>query len=201
MKKIFFLFVICSQITFGQDLTKEELINKLSEETCTCIKGKEFTKDNFELTLGLCMIEGVSKYEKDVKKFYGDKPLTDKGMMEKLGEAIGEKLVFTCPEFLVLVQQMDDSSFESEGEIEELVISGKFSGVKPEQFLTFVVKEKSGKSHTFLVLEDFENSYLLVDNVLKSSDSVKVSYYEASLYDPNVKKFVTYKVVIDIVKE
>lgn len=194
MKKIIVL-VLLTQTLFAQKLTKEELIDKLSENTCNCTTEKGITEENMDITLGVCILESISKHEKDVEKYFGKNIISNEEKMGELAEAVGAKMAFTCPAFLKIIMKM------GEEEAEELLISGNIVSTKLDQFLTFTLKEDSGKTHTILLLEDFDNSFLITDSVVKPSDKVQVSYYEADLYDPKTKKFVAYKVVLDIIKE
>ena len=70
--KIFILLVlvIASSTVFAQKLSKEELAVKMSEKSCECINKEEISKDNFELTLGHCIIEAINYFEKDVDRQY-----------------------------------------------------------------------------------------------------------------------------------
>ena len=53
----------------------------------------------------------------------------------------------------------------------------------------------------FILLSSFENSFLLTDKVVKVNDAVEVYYYELELYDAKLSKFISYKVVTDIIKK
>ena len=71
MKKILLLLVLVGNVAFAQKLTKDQLSDKLAEKACECTEKQELTKENFELTIGICLIEGINAYEKDVEKHYG----------------------------------------------------------------------------------------------------------------------------------
>ena len=201
MKKIILLLLITQSI-FAQSITKEALIEKVSESTCKCATDKKITKENLDFVLGGCIIEAISKYDKEIEVYYGKDILGNEEKMTELAESIGAKLVFTCPSFLEIITQMSSEELGDVDESEEdLYINGKISNIKSDQFLTFTVKEDSGKTHSILLLEKFENSFLITDSVIKPTDNVKVSYYDAVLFDAKIKKFVTYKVVLDIIKK
>lgn len=201
MKKIIVLLFI-TQSLFAQKLTKEQLISKISNGTCECITKKEITKENLELTLGLCMLEDFNKYEKDIEKYYGKNVIGDNTKMEALGRDVGMKMATECPAFLKLVMDnIDDEEADEEIIEEEPLITGKFFQVKSEQFITFSIKETSGKTVEFILLNNFDNSFLLTENILKSNDVVDVYYYELEMFDAKIKKFVTYKIVSDIIKK
>lgn len=201
MKKIILLLLI-SQAIFAQKLSKEKLVEKISQGTCECISKKEITKENLEVSLGLCMIQDFSKYEKDIEKHYGKNVISNDSKMEALGSDVGIHMATNCPAFLKIVMaNMDDEEAEEVIEEEELFVTGKFADLKTEQFITFLVKENSGKSNNFILLNNFDNAFLITDNVLKTNELVEVYYYELELYDAKIKKFVTYKIVSDIIKK
>jgi hypothetical protein len=201
MKKII-LFLLISQVIFAQNISKEELIEKISKRTCECIAAKQITKENLEVTLGLCMIQDFSKYEKDIETYYGKNEISNESKMELLAKDIGIKLATSCTAFLtVLSENIDDYLEVEENATEELFITGKFGEFKAEQFITFSVKEDSGKSNSFILLNDFDNAFLITDSVLKTNELVQVYYYELELYNAKIKKFVTYKIVSEIIKK
>ena len=191
--------MLLTNFSFAQVNSKEGLINVLSNQTCDCLNTKELTEANLELTLGVCIIQSIQKNNVDVEKYFGKNILSNEDNMTEIAESIGVKLALECPKFTNLISDM---TYEDEAMDEEyLSLTGKIVAVNSEQFMTFKLKQDSGKTVTFLVLEDFENSYLLLDSVIKPSDTVEISYYEATLYDAKIKKFVPYKIVLDIIKQ
>ncbi len=198
MKKLLLLLLLTSTSIFAQKLTKEELIDKMSDVGCECANKQEITKDNIEITLGLCILEAINKHEKDVEVHYGKNVISDEKKMEALGYDIGLKMGAKCP---TVFRFMMDESDETEEPATDMKIEGKLSGIKSEQFLTFSVKETSGKVNQFILLNNFENAFLLTDKVLKTNDAIEVYYYELELFDAKLAKFVTYKVVSDIIKK
>ncbi|UOX32879.1 hypothetical protein LXD69_12630 [Flavobacterium sediminilitoris] len=200
MKKIIVLLLITQSI-FAQKLSKEELIKKISDQTCQCSQEKNINKDNLDITLGLCIIESINKFEKDVEKHFGKDILGNEEKMTEIAESVGMQLAFNCPSFLKLINEMEEENIGSDDFQDDLSISGKIIATKSEQFLTFTLKEDSGKTNSFLILENFENLFLLKDAVVKPTDNVKVLYYEANLYDAKSNKVVPFKVVLDIIKQ
>ena len=81
------------------------------------------------------------------------------------------------------------------------MIVGAISEINQDQFITFSVKEESGKMNHFILLNDFDNAFLLTDKVLKVTDNVDVTYYEMELFDAKLGKFFSYKIVTDIIKK
>jgi hypothetical protein len=202
MKKLL-VVLLCSSSIFAQKLTKEELTDKMAEVGCECANKQEVTKENVEMTIGLCLLEAIKKYEKDVEKYYGKNVTTNDEKMEELGYDVGYKMGTKCPSiFMAMINESDESGDEDYvEEVPDEMISGKLTEIKSEQFLTFSIKETSGKMNQFILLSSFENAFLLTDKVLKTNDIIEVFYYELELFDAKLSKFVTYKVVTDIIKK
>ena len=200
MKKILLLLVLVGNVAFAQKLTKDQLSDKLAEKACECTEKQELTKENFELTIGICLIEGINAYEKDVEKHYGKDVISNDKKMEELGYEIGKKMGLKCPTVFKFMLE-DEANDVVEVDSEDLMLSGKIAEIKSEQFLTFIVKEESGKNNQFILLSSFDNAFLLTDKVLKATDAVDVTYYEMELFDAKLGKFVSYKIVTDITKK
>jgi hypothetical protein len=162
---------------------------------------EEISKDNFEMTLGLCIIEAINAFEKDVDRHYGKDVINNEKKMEELGYDVGKEMAKTCPAIFKFMFDDDSENQEVVEETPDEMISGKLTELKSEQFLTFSVKEDSGKMNHFILLSSFENSFLLTDKVVKLNDAVEVYYYELELYDAKLSKFISYKVVTDIIKK
>ena len=200
MKKILLLLVLVGNVAFAQKLTKDQLSEKLAEKACGYAEKQEITKDNFELTIGICLLEGINAYEKDVEKHYGKDVISNDKKMEELGYEIGKKMGLKCPTVFKFMLE-DEANDVVEVDSEDLMLSGKIAEIKSEQFLTFIVKEESGKTNQFILLSSFDNAFLLTDKVLKATDAVDVVYYEMELFDAKLGKFVSYKIVTDIIKK
>ena len=201
MKKILLLLVLVGNVAFAQKLTKDQLSDKLAEKACECTEKQELTKENFELTIGICLIEGINAYEKDVEKHYGKNVISNDKKMEELATNIGARMGLKCPAVFKFMLDEESGEVEEVVDAEELTISGKISEIKSEQFITFIVKEDSGKTNQFILLSSFDNAFLLTDKVIKTSDAVDVTYYEMDLFDAELGKSVSFKIVTDIVKK
>ena len=201
MKKVLLLLVLVGNVAFAQKLTKDQLSDKLAEKACECAEKQELTKESFELTIGICLLEGINAYEKDVEKYYGKNVISNDKKMEELATNIGARMGLKCPAVFKFMLDEESGEVEEVVDAEELTISGKISEIKSEQFITFIVKEDSGKTNQFILLSSFDNAFLLTDKVLKASDAVDVVYYEMELFDAKLGKFVSYKIVTDITKK
>lgn len=200
-KNILIVLLIASTSVFAQKLTKEELTVKMADKSCECATKEKISKDNFEMTLGLCIIEAINSFEKDVDRYYGKDVINNEKKMEELGYDVGKEMAKTCPTIFKFMFDDDSKTQETVEEAPDEMLQGRITEIKLEQFLTFSVKEDSGRMNHFILLSSFENSYLLTDKVLKVNDLIEVYYYELELYDAKLSKFISYKVVTDIIKK
>lgn len=209
MKKIFLLCFLVTNVTFAQNSKKKELVAKLTESTCTCTSKNKVAPSKLKVTLGLCLLEAISANKTEVFKAY-DKKNIDSELIEKVGQDIGAKMLDICPETMEIllndkelmkeIAEDNDLEVSAEESEENSTITGTFIEIKNDSYLYVVVKETSGRSNQFVILQNFENVFLVTDKVLKTNDSVTVTYYEAELYDAKLNKFITLKVATDIQK-
>ncbi len=209
MKYIFFLFLL-TQFSFAQK--REELISKIAEETCECIKKKDFDFENssyeeYKVDFGLCVINSyqnhISKFKKKDKLDFGNRE-----EMRNFGEEVGLKMVMFCPDFILKIgeKKIDfDDSVNEQTDSEEIeadpFVTGTVFQIKADQFISFSIKEVSGKTNEFILLNNFDNSFLLTEKLLKPNDIVDVYYYESELFNATINKYITYKVVTDIIQK
>lgn len=216
-KIIVVLFLFSFSFSFAQNSKKDEVITKITASLCECNSKGKIKKDNVKVGLGICLIEAMNSHKTELLKAYKTSKI-NKELIEKVGEAAGEKMIEICPEVLELI--MNDEKFVDEiisdfskkdattlPEIidenivnEDLNVSGVLIESKIESYLTIVVKENSGRINTFILLNNFDNSFLITDKVLVTNDKVKVYYYINELYDFKLNKFMTYKIITNISK-
>ena len=215
MKKILFLLLFC-QIGLAQKLSKDNMLNQMSDEICTEMKTKKIDKSNFELTLGLVMMKSINNNKENVEKYYGKKMYGENGVLEKIGEDLGSIMISRCPEMFeklndigALDKYVDDIESEEkvavdtagvDVEEEPLFVIGSYNGTSAEGFCTIQITENNGKINKLILLDKFDNSFLITDKVLKLNDKVKISYYEAELFDPKLNLFVNKKIIAEIIK-
>lgn len=224
MRNFLILFLI--SLSFGvnsQKLSKDKLLDKISDETCSCIGSKDITAENYKMTFGLCVLEAASNHQKDVDRHYGKDLMSARDKLEQMGMEVGFKMASSCPDaFSIFVDNPEileeaindyevDESVDLEYSEEDYLdipppedftgIEGNVVEIRSEGFLKLKVKEESGRISEFIVLDDFSNSYLITDKVLIPNDKVIVEYYEQEVFDVSLNKFFTYKVIIDISKK
>ena len=117
MKSIFTtLFVAIAFMAFSQDY-----MDKIAVASCECIDNVSDTipTDQFNMELGLCMLEASMPYKKQLKKDHGINFDKIESQGEKLGRLIGIKLASTCPNSLMrMVKKVNpELDFEEDEEI------------------------------------------------------------------------------------
>ncbi|WKW46819.1 hypothetical protein P3875_01720 [Myroides sp. JBRI-B21084] len=196
-KSLFFLFFI-SQIAAAQKLSKIDLLSAVADNICSEVIEKK-VEIKSEFTMGVYMLKAVNLYKDDIEHYYGKNYVANKEVMHTMGEEIGMYLGLKCPEiFEYFALNQEDETFE---ETAYLQVTGKFHKTIKNQFLSFVVKEDSGKTHEFLFLHSFDTSFLLTDNLLNANDKIEVTYYVSEIYDAKIGKFVNYNIVSYIEKK
>ena len=190
------LFLLCCNFSQAQKLSRIELLDAISNDICSEITTKNIKVIN-ESILGVQMIKSLMNYKEDVVFYFGKDYFINEKVMQTLGEEIGTHLGIKCPEIF-----LDIIDFEETTEaFNYLAVNGKLSKVQKNEFLTFTIKEPSGKTHEFLLLSSFETSYLLTDNILKINDEIEVSYYVSEIYNAKIGRYVNYNIVTYIEKK
>lgn len=211
LKKIFISLVLPISL-FGQTY-----MEKVSKETCACINKKNIdlkspNLDNLQVELGLCIMQSYSKFSNEFPK---NKKLdfSDSKQMEAFGIEVGMQMIKDCPDIILTLgknyrkkhtedtdeELVVDSTYVEEPD-DDINITGVYQGTKVDGFLYITVKEASGKLNQLALINNFENAFLILDQVVKQNDKVEVSYFDAELYDVKLNRFVTVKVISDLKK-
>ena len=216
-KKIYLLFLFSTFLSFSQKSAKEEVIEKISTSVCECTSKRKIDKDNVKIGLGSCLLEAMNTHKTEMLKAYNVKKI-DKNLIQTVGEAAGGKMIDICPEVLDLLLSdekfvneiiSDFSNNKSNSKNQDstnnftdgnLFIDGVYTETKYEGYLQIVVKEDSGRINNLILLNDFDTSFLITDKVLKSNEKIKVYYYISDIYDYKINKFVSCKIITNLIK-
>jgi hypothetical protein len=110
-------------------ITKDSLMNKMLNESCTELnknKDTKFTAENYETQLMMLLLPVFTKNLSLIQKVYGVSMSDSKGM-KKIGEELGMKLVIECPTFMKLVLQVVKEQKENGTEEVEAFITNDSS--------------------------------------------------------------------------
>lgn len=195
MKNFILVLFFISTACFSQNVKE-----KIAKETCDCTSKLDLSgmdSSDLELNFGLCMLEA---YNNHINEFAENEKLDfeNNTQMEKFGEEIALKMLSFCPELILKLGE----GYKDEGTVSnELSIEGVFNGTKAETFFNVIVKEPSGKTTKLILLDYFDNAYLIKDKVLKNNQNIKVTYYEAKLFDSKSNSFVDTKIITNIIQK
>lgn len=200
MRKIYkmralILFLFCCNFAQAQKLTKIELLDAISEDFCNQVSDLDVKITN-EGMLGIYMLKSIGKYQDEVTYHFGEDFFSDKSGIHGIGEELGMHLVLKCPHVFADFFESDTTEIETS----YLSISGKLSKIQKGEFLTFTIKEPTGKNFEFILLNNFETAYLLTDGILKNNDKIQVSYYVSEIYNAKIGRYINYNIVSYIEK-
>lgn len=181
-------------------LFSQDYMDEIARKSCDCLTNlaEGLEPDQFNMELGLCMIEAALPYKKQIKKDYDIDLDKIEVEGERLGRIIGLKMASICPSALVKItrQQMQE---ETEPDNVELSTQGLVTKIESDFFVVFSVKEASGKTTKFYWLTFVES-----DDDLPSSyasfkgKSVNIGYSPMEFFDPVIKEYRQFMVINSI---
>lgn len=199
-------FVLLAFFIFSTTMFSQDVYDTMGKETCECITKKKIdfstiSKNELQLQVGLCMIQSYSEHISEFSE--GEKiSLDDEAAMERLGEKVALKMLDSCPEIILEMGKASTRTDQEQAtEKSNLFVEGQITAISKEQFLTIQLKDKNGRSYSFLVLDYFDTASLLTDNELKVKNEVKIGYSEIELLDVKANEFRYFKIINNIEKQ
>lgn len=193
MKTFFTLTLLF--FTLCQLIAQEDYMDIIARQTCECIENIPETEDReqFNMKLGLCMIEACWDYKEEINRDYGiDMDRIDvEG--ERLGQVIGVKIGMRCPELMLKITQKINTEEE---ETETKSIKGVITKVEDDTFVIFSIKEETGKISKYYWLTFFSSNMELSDKYMDLVDkSVIIDFEEMELFDPKIEQYRSFNVI------
>lgn len=186
MKPLLILLVLL--ISFSS--FSQSYLDKIAEESCACAeKNKEKPGTNeFNMKLGLCMIEVSLPYQKQLKKDHKIDMNNIEKEGEKLGRLIGLKMAGKCPH--VFSKFLGDEATEIE-EIADNIIVGDVPKIEIGDIVVFNVKvnEKEIKRIYWINFVTSEGN-LIANYRSFEGKKVKIKYEESEIFDPKQNDYV-----------
>ncbi|MNX17940.1 hypothetical protein D3C86_478300 [compost metagenome] len=205
MKKlIIFVFVFSNLGCYSQDF-----INTVAKESCECIHAKKIdfeklTAEQLQSEFGVCIVKSYSQHKEAYDKIE-KLDFSNRSDMKALGEKVAIKMLEHCPEVIIAIGKSSNNEFSDDEDTNEdsvdLTLEGQLIEQKNDQFISLIVKDNAGRTHSLLFLSFFENSNLITENLLKKNDKISIDYFEQEFYDIKSKDFRYYKVITKIVKK
>jgi hypothetical protein len=196
MKKVILFFLLISINVFSQDVKQI-----IAEETCECASKFDLdslSSSDMELNFGLCMLESYNKHISEIPESERI-DYKNNSQMEKFGEEIAIKMLEFCSSIILKLGESYNDS-ESLKETDNTV-NGTYNGFLIDAFYTIFVKDSNGNKLELVILDYFDNVNLITDKLIENTQEIKVSFYEADLFYPKLNKFISTKIVTDIIKK
>jgi hypothetical protein len=195
---------------FGQEKTREEVLQLIADDTCICIENdktlydSEKTMNQKQMALGLCLLKSynVRKLESEELK---NKGLSD---FEALGEEVGFLMANTCGDSFINLfsdAQLGNMLNDDENDFDtvppppapknenDLNIEVKLASIHNEIISSIIVTDTYDKEHTFIISEQFEGYNLLKKSNIKKD--FRIFYKEVEYFDLSERRYVKKKVI------
>lgn len=203
MKELSVLFVLL--LTSLNPIYSQDVYDAMGKESCECLNSKvkdlsKISSEELQTEIGMCILQCIST---NANKLKGKNKvdLTDEDAMTKFAEKIAIKMLGFCPDVII---KLGKDKLQEDAAItklsENLKIEGEFMEQLNNEFTSIVIKEDTGRTHTFLFLTFFESSNLITDNLMKKGNKIIVEYNEQEYYDTKAKDYRKYKVLKAIQK-
>lgn len=185
-------------ILFSLTIFAQDALDKISQETCDCLKGKNFegkSQDDLSVELGMCMMTSLSTRQDKMSELGID--MTDQSSMEAFGQKVGLKMATKCPDVLMKIGMMSTETTTTTTTTKTTataemvqVMEGTIKGLEGEEFSILVLTDETGRDQKFLWLRYFAGSEKLSSD-FKSvvGKKVKVKYKSIEVYSPKAKEY------------
>ncbi|HSY62386.1 MAG TPA: hypothetical protein VK796_10940 [Cytophaga sp.] len=185
--------IISSLFFFSTAAFSQDYVDKIVTQTCDCFSKVPDTlsTDVLQMKLGFCMIAASEPYKKEIKKDYNiNLDNLDKATGERLGRLLGVKFAGECPEAILKMQGKKNSVVK---QATVLTFTGIVTKIEINGFVTFSIKDETGKTTTFYWLEfiECENDLPSIYNSL-TGKLVSVSYKSNEYFEPRLNQYKQY---------
>lgn len=186
-----FLLVSLSNIN-AQENT--DYLDEIAAKSCECIEERKKTNPDLStVELGTCLLVSAKDYKDQIAKDFDiDVNNFDSNAGERLGEIIGLRMAFVCPEII--------SSFaDDDEEFETYEVQGIVNKINSDGFISFEIKNEEGKVQRFYWLTfaysefDLQSSY----NTLEKKN-IKLEYVEQELFDLRINEYRKFNIITSL---
>lgn len=194
-----FTLLVLSVLLISSSFSQTDAqVTEISEATCECLKEKDLEGANMnkiQIELGMCMLPAM---EESGMEFSA----SDVSNMEEIGEKVGVKLAFSCPEFMELIGGISEDHPDEFNELmeehssqETMFSRGTVLEVESEKFVMLKILNEDGKKEIYYWMEHFEGSELLYRSERLLRKGVKIEYVELEVYSPAIEDYTKIKIL------
>ena len=199
MKKIILLFTLL----IANNSSAQDYMDKIIDDTCNCLSkiSDSIVGEDFNMQMGVCMINAASPYKKKIKKDHkiDMNNINEEG--EALGELIGIKMIDVCPNILIEISKRSNQPVQEEEIIVQNTITGKITKIEEDQFVSFSLKDGEGKTKKFYWLNHIESDIdLYTEYKNLKHKAVKITYRSEEFFDPRIGEYHTFNIISKIEK-
>ncbi|MDD4968015.1 MAG: hypothetical protein PHT07_01155 [Paludibacter sp.] len=178
----------------------ENYMDKIVKNACECVLNipDSLGKDNYNMKLGLCLIDVSMPYKKELKRDYDidlDKMNSKEG--EKLGRAVVLKMGSVCPEGLVIMTKKNKAAPEEDNN--EKIMDGVVMNIENNPFVVFSIKDDFGRIFKFYWLSFIHSDLELTNNYNSLlGKTIKLTYDKKDYFDPKILDYRQFNVISKI---
>jgi len=190
-------FVLLAGKSFSQDY-----LTTITQKSCECLDkvSSDLAPDDFNLQLGLCIIEAASPYKKQLKKDHDIDFNNIETDGEKLGKLIGIKMVSVCPNIFGKITKLAGKDDEPEQTSESA--NGIVTKIESDFFVVFSIKDDAGKVSKYYWLTFVESETDLVASYSTlMGKRVAITYESLEFFDPRIKEYRPLQILKSIEEE
>lgn len=198
MKKIILLPALLLLLVFSAQA--QTYMDDIVKKSCDCVaKVNPNLKGNeFNMALGVCIIEAAMPYKKQLKKDFDlDMDRIDvEG--EKLGSIIGVRMVSFCPDAMMAITSKSEENVETaEGNAE--ITLGVVTKVEKDFFVVFHVKDETGKTSKYYWISHVDTDFdLTAEYGSLVGKKVEIYYNGENLFDPRIAEYRPHFVIVGL---
>ena len=178
----------------------QNYMESIASKSCDCLDevSNESTAEQFNLELGLCMIEAARPYAAELLKDHNidfDK-IDTQG--EELGRLIGMKMAAICPKKLVAVaNRMSESNSDNDSDI--VSVAGTVTRVKEGAFVEFSLDEGDGTFNKYSWITKVDSDINLVEEYNNLvGKRVMISFKDQEVFDGRIGEYRNFRVIVSL---
>jgi hypothetical protein len=172
------------------DALSQDYMDVITKKSCSCLGEISDTlkTDQYNMALGVCMIEAAMPYKKQIKKNFDidlDKIDTEGA---KLGRVIGLKMASVCPDALVKITQK--SKVKADPAKATQISNGTVTKIENDFFVTISLKDDTGKITKYYWLTFVDSEFDLPNSYSTFiGKSLSLNYEALEFFDPRLSEY------------
>jgi hypothetical protein len=189
------LFASCSQVY------AQEYVQQIAKRACECAEKVKPTANEKmrNMEIGFCILNSAD--EEDRKKIKKDFNLDfneiDKNG-EKIGALIGMRMAPICPGTIMALSGASED--KSKVAPVSTMIGGEVTKVEKDFFVSFTIRDNTGKSNKLFWISPVETSIDLVSQYMNlQGKSFQFHFENQEIFDPKIGEYRPFKVIKKII--